>query len=188
MNWDLNAMYLDDAVTTITEFDKPAGWMYLDEQGRICIGAHHLLPDVDAALEIPFCQWNAARATREEIRDEYERVKELRIGLPPMAYRSSESLLIARDTIAKLLRDALVKCAVILSASFPNFGEYPDAVKVVLLDMCYDVGVAHLPTSFCEAIGKQNWALASTLCYRDDVVRERNDWARNQLADVTVAV
>jgi hypothetical protein len=181
-------MYLDEAVTTITHFDHPIAWMHLDKSGNVCVGTHHRLADAQMAQELPFHRWTAASATRDEIAHEYERIKKMRPGYTPTAYHSEHSLLLNKAAMAKLLRDTLVSCAVVLSASFPDFDQYPDAVKVALLDMCYDVSVPYLSSRLCEAVGKQNWALASTLCRRDDASTERNNWTRRQFADVTVAV
>ena len=181
-------MYLDEAVTTITHFDPPIAWMYLDKNGSVCVGTHHKLADVQMAQELSFHRWTAAEATREEIAHEFERVKNMRGGYTPKAYHRSDSLLLSKAAMAKLLRDTLVSCAVVLSASFPDFDLYPDAAKIVLLDMCYDVSVPYLSSRLCEAVGKQNWASASTLCLREGVTNERNSWTRRQFADVTVAV
>jgi hypothetical protein len=181
-------MYLDDAVTTITHFDPPIAWMYLDENGNVCVGTHHKIADAQTAADLPFSRWTAALATSDEIIHEFERVRMMRGGFMPSSYRRSDSLLLSKGASTKLLRDTLVSCAVVLSALFPDFDQYPDSVKIALLDMCYDVGVQHFDEKFCEAVSKQNWALASTCCRRDDVASERNHWTRRQFVDVAVAV
>jgi hypothetical protein len=181
-------MYLDEAVTTITQFDTPIAWMYLDKNGKVCVGTHHRLIDVHMAQELPFHRWTAAEATREEIAQEYDRIKQQRPGFTPSAYHRSDSLLLPKAAMMKVLRETLVRCAVMLSASFPDYDVYPDTIKVALLDMCYDVSLPYLSSRLCEAVGKQNWALASTLCRRDDASSERNNWTRRQFVDVAVEV
>jgi len=181
-------MYLDEAVIAISRFDDPVAWMYLDRQGFVCIGAHQRILQPEVAASLPFQRWTAATATREEIKNEFERVKQMRVGYLPSAYRRSDSLLLPKTAICKILRESLVACAVTLSASFPDFDSFPDSVKVALLDICYDTGLSQMSEEMIDAVRKQNWAAAAWACRRENVTRERNLWAKQQFQEVPVTV
>jgi len=177
-------MYLDEAVTAIMRFGDHFSWMYLDSVGNVCIGPHLILSVEESATELPFQLHTAAPASMKEIRQEYAKVKCMRAGLVPLSYRRFDSLLLHKDAIAQLLRASLVICAKFLTASFPEFPEFPDPAKVALLDICFDVGLSKLPAEFCDAIQQQKWAVAAALSRRADESVERNDWTLRQFIDL----
>jgi hypothetical protein len=181
-------MYLDDAITTINRFDHAVAWMYLDTDGCVCVGNHYRLDNALAASKLPFSRWTAAEATPSEIAREFERVQQMRIGFIPNAYRRSDSLLLSKAAMQKLLHSTLIDCTSKLLALFPHFFGFPDVVKIALLDMSYDVGVEELPASLRKAVARENWSLASTLCARSYASKERNHWTQNQFQNAPVAV
>jgi GH24 family phage-related lysozyme (muramidase) len=176
-------MYLDDAVAVLVDFEGRIHWMYLDTDGNVTVGVGEMLPTSADALHLPFLCQNAQLATPAEIVAQFDAVKRMEPGLKPLAYRRFESLLLADADIDAALRATLSRCAGELSALFPDFHEFPDAAKVALLDMRFNLGLTRLRKEyphFCSSVGQHRWDVAALQCHRIQPDKQRNQWTQEQ--------
>lgn len=176
-------MYLDDAVAATAGFEGRIQWMYLDTANQVTVGVGEMLLTGHDALFHRFRRPNAEYADRAEILAEFQRVKQMTPGYTAKSYRRSDSLLLADEDIDKALRHAIRSCASDLAALFPDFHEYPDAAKIALIDMRFNLGLTGLRQKFpklCLLVTAQRWDEASLECHRLDLSDERNAWTKEQ--------
>lgn len=187
------ATYIDQSIAKLEQFEGVIPWLYLDTAGKVTTGVGLMLPSSSAATRLPF-QIAGRPATEDEIAAEYARVEALPVGRPALFYRSKESSgpELARAQIDSLLRTVLLGFDSELRSAVSQYDEIPDAVKLALLDMMYNLGPAGLLKGYphmmaCVAAG--NWAGAAAGCYRHGPGAARNEWTRQQfLANVVKEV
>ena len=175
--------YLDAAVEIITGFENRIHWMYLDTVGVVTVGVGQALLTPAMALAYPFQRPNAEYATREEILAEYATVKVMPRGRVAKAYRRSTSLLLSDAAIDDKLRDTISNCVMELLALFQNFASFPDAAKLGLIDMTFNLGVTKLRRgypNFCGFVRQEMWKEAALRCHRIGPSEARNAWTANQ--------
>jgi hypothetical protein len=180
-------MYLDAAVKAISGWEGRANWMYLDSRGNVTIGVGQLIASAQDAIPFHFRRPNADFATNAEIEQEYNLVKTMFPGHVAAAYRRSNSLLLPDTDIDLILKRTLIECAADLSHQFADFVDFPDAVKLALLDMRFNLGERGLETDFprfCIAVESQQWDAAGALCQRRGPNAARNAWTRTQFETV----
>ena len=162
--------------------------MYRDTVGKVTVGVGLMLPDAKAAEALPFVSGTRA-ATPEEIAAEYARVDAMPIGRASAFYKTPTSLLLTQQTIDAKLTSVLVGFEADLRAQFPHYNTLPDAVKMALLDMIYNLGPAGLFKAFphlIAAIQTRAWTQAAEHCTRRGPGPARNDWTREQFLSVVV--
>jgi len=69
---------------------------------------------------------------------------------------------------------------------FQGFDSFPDEVKMVIIDLAFQLGAAGLAHyeggAFRKAVGQSDWMLANKYCPQPaDAQAERNQWRRSQL-------
>jgi GH24 family phage-related lysozyme (muramidase) len=162
--------------------------MYRDTVGKVTVGVGLMLPDAKAAEALPFVIGTRA-ATPQEIAADYARVDALPIGRASAFYKTPTSLLLTPQTIDAKLTSVLTGFETDLRAQFPHYDAFPDAVKLALLDMIYNLGPAGLFKGFphlVAAIQTGAWALAAEHCTRRGPGPVRNDWTREQFPSAVV--
>jgi GH24 family phage-related lysozyme (muramidase) len=175
--------YLDEAIEIISGFEGRAQWMYLDTVGIVTVGVGQALLTPSSALSYPFQRPNAEFATREEILAEYATVKVMPPGRVAKAYRRSTSLLLADTAIDDKLRESIQNCVADLLILFPKFDGFPDAAKLGLIDMTFNLGITKIRRgypNFCGFVRQEMWKEASPRCHRIGPSEERNAWTANQ--------
>ena len=176
-------MYLDDAVQATAGFEGRVNWMYLDTTRTVTVGVGQSIQSARQALKYPFQRPDASLASSDEILAEYATVMEMMPGNVAKAYRRSSSLLLNNAAIDTIFRSTVVECAEELVHLFPDFDEYPDPIKVVLIDMDYNLGTTKLRRAyplFCNAVKNHLWSVAALHCHRIGPAPERNVWTGEQ--------
>jgi GH24 family phage-related lysozyme (muramidase) len=176
-------MYIDDAITQISGFEGRVHWMYLDTRGNVTAGVGQMLPNAKSATKFPFRRPTAELANPGDILKEFALVKSMKPGLVAGAYRRAESLLLDDPSINAMLHGSLSASAGELAGLFPMFYTYPDAAKVALLDMHFNLGttkLGHEYTGLCKAVNLQRWPIVSQQCHRMGISAARNDWTAAQ--------
>ena len=156
--------------------------MYRDTVGKVTVGVGLMLPDARAAQALPFLL-NNRPATPEEIAAEYTRVDALPQGRAAAAYKTPNSLELNPQTIDAKLLSVLENFEADLRTEFLHYDTFPDAIKLALLDMIYNLGPQGLFHGFphlISAIQTGNWSLAADHCTRRGPAPARNDWTREQ--------
>jgi GH24 family phage-related lysozyme (muramidase) len=172
----------------LKEFEGCVPWMYRDTVGKITVGVGLMLPDVKAAQALPFLACSEP-ATPEQITAEFTRVEALPLGRPSSFYKSPASLQLTQQTIDAKLISILQNFEADLRTEFPHHDTLPDAIKLALLDMIYNLGPAGLFKGFphlVAAVQTGVWAQAAEHCMRRGPSAARNNWTRNQFLSAVV--
>jgi GH24 family phage-related lysozyme (muramidase) len=162
--------------------------MYRDTVGKITVGVGLMLPDVKAAQALPFLD-GPNPATPEQIAAEYARVDALPLGRASAFYKTPTSLQLTQQTIDAKLITILQGFESDLRTEFPHYDSLPDAIKLALLDMIYNLGPAGLFKGFphlVAAVQTGAWAQAAEHCMRRGPSAARNNWTRNQFLSAVV--
>jgi GH24 family phage-related lysozyme (muramidase) len=174
--------YIEQAAQDIESFEGKIPWLYRDTRGNVTVGVGKMLPDVDAALKLPFLVGDPAqRADELNIRKDWARIMEMPFGQNYAAgfYRSPASVYLADATISDLLCSVLSDCDAELHQLYPNFHELADPAKVRLLDMAYNLGISKLRTGyprFNVATCAADYVSMGAECNRNGIPNERNQW------------
>ena len=184
------ANYLDEAVAALRKFEGSVPWMYLDTVGKVTIGIGMMLPSIEAARSIPFVLGDRA-ATLDEIGREYQRVSAMKPGLLAKVYRKANGLTLSEETINERLQHTLVGFEGYLRSHIPSYDTLPDAAKLGLLDMIYNLGPGRLFSEYpklFKAIAAGDWRTAAAASLRRGPAESRNSWTRQQFADAASAL
>jgi GH24 family phage-related lysozyme (muramidase) len=162
--------------------------MYRDTVGKVTVGVGLMLPDVKAAQALPFLA-GANPATPEQIAAEFARVDSLPLDHTSSFYKSPSSLQLTQQIIDAKLLSILQNFEADLRTEFPHYDTLPDAIKLALLDMIYNLGPAGLFKGFphlVAAVQAGAWSQAAEHCMRRGPSAARNNWTRNQFLSAVV--
>ncbi len=182
------ATYLEQSLAKLKEFEGCVPWMYRDTVGKVTVGVGLMLPDAKAAEALPFVV-GARAATPEEIAAEYAHVEAMAMGRASAFYKTPSSLVLTEQTIDAKLTSVLAGFEADLRGQFPHYDNFPDGVKMALLDMIYNLGPAGLFKGFphlVAAIQTGAWTQAAEHCMRRGPSAARNDWTREQFLSAVV--
>lgn len=179
--------YLDQSLAKLKEFEGSVAWMYRDTVGLITVGVGNMLPNVEAALKLPFrVQSSGDLAGEPAVRKEFSRVQALAPAKLPKFYYEYEALILSDGDIDRLLASRVGVFETQLRREFPHYDTFPDSAKLGLIDMAYNLGVGKLEKTyphFDSAVFDQNWEAAATLCHRNGPSEARNDWTKQQFLE-----
>jgi GH24 family phage-related lysozyme (muramidase) len=169
--------------------------MYLDTVGKVTVGVGNMLPNVAAAQSLPFVvRATLKRATKDEIKTDFDNVSKQMRGQIASRYKASTKLDLPENDINTLLDARIATFKSELKLKFPDFDSYPITVQFALTDMAFNLGtngvVTKFPT-FTKAIKARDWAEAAKQSHRPQVNSHRNktvkDWLeaahKGQLGD-----
>jgi GH24 family phage-related lysozyme (muramidase) len=180
--------YLEQSLTKLKEFEGCVPWMYRDTVGKVTVGVGLMLPDTEAAQNLPFFMGTRA-ATPQEIAAEFARVDAMALGRPSSFYKATGSLELTQQVIDAKLTGVLQQFESHLQAQIPRYDALPDTVKMALLDMIYNLGPAGLFKGFphlIAAVETSAWTQAAANCMRHGPSPERNAWTRQQFLSAVV--
>jgi GH24 family phage-related lysozyme (muramidase) len=183
------ATYLEQSLAKLKEFEGCVPWMYRDTVGKVTVGVGLMLPDARAAQTLPFV-FETRPATQEEIAIEYARVNALPLGHTSAFYKTFTSMQLTQQTIDAKLISVLEGFESDLRTQLPHYDNLPDAIKLALLDMIYNLGPAGLFKGFPHlivAVQTGDWAQAAEHCMRRGPSAARNAWTRQQFLSAVVA-
>ena len=183
------ANYLDEVITTLRRFEGSVPWMYLDTVGKVTVGVGLMLVNEEAAHALPFLQGTDAASLTDISRD-FSRVSTMKRGQLAKLYRQANGLTLSEETINQRLKQAVLGFEGYLRSHINGYDALPDAVKVALLDMAYNLGPGRLfaeYTHLLDAIARKDWAAAAAASLRHGPWAERNTWTRQQFLDATRA-
>ena len=176
------ATYLEQSMEKIMEFEGVVPWMYLDTVGKVTVGVGLMLVNEIAAHALPFLSGDKA-ATTEEIAREFLRVSAMQKGKLAKFYATSRALRLPPEAIDEKLRSALLGFEGYLRSYLHGYDDFPDAAKLALLDMVYNLGPGHLFAEYprlIAAVERGDWKSAAALSARRGPSATRNTWTRQQ--------
>ena len=168
------------------QFEGNICHMYLDSDtpGNVTTGNGFLIPSATAACTFPFYLPGLhTPATAQEIAAEYWRVKAMPSSRPASFYDAPSALQLKQEDIDAHLLAELDKLDEGLSAGIAGFEALPDAWKMALIDMAWNLGLSGLLEGYPEmlaAIQAGNGQEAAAQCFRNGISQARNDWAKQQ--------
>ncbi len=174
--------YLDVAIARLREFEGSVPWMYLDTLGKVTVGVGVMLPNARSAGGLPFLI-GERNATEEEIAAEFARVSGLAKGKVAAFYRKADGLRLSDEAIDERLRDVLEGFEGYLREHVKGYGGLPDAAKVALLDMVYNLGPGKLFREYPKliaAVERGDWSSAAKASFRHGPAPARNSWTKEQ--------
>ena len=179
--WSM-AGYLEQSLEKIKEFEGSVPWMYLDTVGKVTVGVGLMLANEVAAHALPFTL-EGRPATPDQIGKEFARVSAMKKGRASAFYSSKPGLQLSTQAIDDKLRATLEGFEGYLRTHVPGYDLLPDAAKLALLDMIYNLGPGRLfaqyPRLFA-AIERGDWKTAAAASLRRGPSAARNAWARQQ--------
>ncbi len=111
------------------------------------------------------------------------------LAAPPRSTKAPASLELTQQTIDAKLSSVLQGFETDLRIQFPRYNLLPDAIKMALLDLIYNLGPAGLFHGFphlVAAVEAGAWAQAAEHCMRRGPSAARNNWTRQQFLSAVV--
>lgn len=153
--------------------------LYLDITGNVTVGVGNLLMNVQAALRLPFIvEATGAPASPAQIESEFNRVARQEAGHPASYYEQFCRLRLPDREIDALLDRRIDEFEAGLRRHFDNFDGFPEQVRLAMLDMAFNLGIAGLINkfpSFARAASAGDWATCARECRRRQVQDTRNE-------------
>lgn len=181
--------YLDDSVLALAGFEGNVAWMYLDTYGNVTVGVGKMLPDAVAAARLPFRQKDGSPAVPELVFADFSRVVKMVPGKVPHYYFIPEAMVLSPADVDALLKDTVRMLDQGLAKAFPAYSSFPDAAKLGMLDMGYNLGITRLQYEyrhFCASARIPDFKAMARQCDRDAHDPEfarRNAWTRNKFLE-----
>lgn len=168
--------YIEDYLPLCEKFEGCVNHFYVDTVGKVTVGVGFLVPDVAAALSMPFQDDNGP-ASESTISSEFYRVSLMPKGYRPDFYKSH--LTLPDDFIQLCLTNIVKSRDNDLRNALEGYDGLPDSWKMGLLDMSFNLGPSGLLTKFphfIQDVKDRNWQGAQAQCRRPQLSMPRNDW------------
>lgn len=182
--------YMEETISTLKQFEGCVPWMYLDTVGLVTVGVGNMLPNAEAACAMPFRATDGLFATAEQVSAEYARVKAMQKGMLAWTYKTHNSPTLSENAIDTIMTADLVSFENGLRALLPAYDSFPDAGKVAMLHMIYNLGARGLPDKFpklCAAVRAGEWHIAAMECQRPQLSAARNLWTVEEFEKAALA-
>lgn len=114
--------------------------MYLDTEGQVTIGIGHMMPSAAAAQKVNFLRADGIKASAEEIKNEFDKVKSMRKSQSADKYEPFTKLHITEQEIYRLTDNHLINFHKELKNLYLGFDSFPKNVRFALFDMIYNLG------------------------------------------------
>lgn len=142
-------------------------FMYLDILGLVTTAIGNLIDPKEHAHACPFVRMDGTPATRQEISEDWERVKgrqdmKLRGGF---AFRSVAQLRLTPVGIEQVVFLKLDQMERELKKRFPEFEEWPADAQLATLSMSWACGPHFRFPSLADALQKKDFAAAARHCH-----------------------
>ena len=162
--------------------------MYLDTRGNVTIWVGFEVPSALAAQSLPlYLSGGTLACTEQEKAAAWETVSAMQPGRLASSYGYSGCPVMLPSDGDALLMAKLDASDAELQADYPGFESFPDAVKMALLDMDWNLGDPKLRNTyprFDAAVDRQDWKTAALQCSREGIQPARNAWTAAQFESV----
>ena len=183
----LKSNLIPEILEHFTLFEGRCSHFYLDGPGYVTIGIGCLIPNGNAALKLKMLhKSDNLVALPEEIRGEYKLIKECLPGKRTEFYGVFCKLYLSDSDINALFEVRLNQIIDFLRSQLPEYSKFPDNIKLVVLDMAYNLGVSGLMMKFprfVQAVRTQNYVAAANECERKQIGDARNQWTKETLLE-----
>jgi len=169
--------------TKLSSYEGNIPYMYLDSNGYVTIGVGHLTPSLEAAQKLNLVvEKTGAKASKAQIKSDFEAVKKQQGGKPAHSYKKHTKLIMTITERNKLTNEHIESFYRELNRFYPNFDEYPAKVRLALFDMIFNLGMSRLKSlfpSFNKAVKAKKWTEAAAQSNRQPpIAPARNKYVR----------
>ena len=174
--------YTDDYMPICKGFEGSIPFMYLDTRGNVTVGVGFLVSSPTEACAYPF-QSAGMPATAQEVTAAWNQVKAMEPGHPAAFYEYPGCPTLLQGDIDQHLAAEIDALDSQLQARFPAYVGLPDAWKMALLDMAWNLGLSGLMNGYPKmiaAVTAGNGSQAAAECHRNGIGNARNAWTANQ--------
>ena len=176
--------YLLAFIPILEGFEGKVCKMYQDTRGNVTCGVGFELPNAMTACGFAwYLPGGVVEATVPEIRSEWQRVKAMEHGLLPEVYAIPTALVLRPEDIDAHLLIELDSLADGLAMGIEGFDALPDAWKMALTDMAFNLGLNGLLDGYPHLLADVeagNGSGAAAQCHRIGISDARNNWAKSQ--------
>lgn len=128
------------------KFEGTIHHMYLDVKGLVTIGVGNLIDSSSIAMTLPFQYKNGKRATKEEIKQEWDKIKLMqdKKGIGGGKFGIFTTLFLNEIAISKLVKNRLDSNERVLLSrpQYKEFERWPADAQLALLSMAWAAGAA----------------------------------------------
>jgi hypothetical protein len=138
-------------------FEGVLPFMYLDVKGLVTTGIGNLIDPVDSALTLPWKHKNGTRATPDEIRAEWTRVKghtELKLK-GGGAFGKVITLVLDDEAIDHMVQTKLHQNEAVLRQRYPGFETWPADAQLGALSRAWAMGPYARSPRFDEVVNQR---------------------------------
>ena len=171
--------------TLLAGYEGNIKHMYLDSKGYLTIGVGHRITNLQAAQKLNLVVAGGgsagARATKEQIKTDYEAVYKQLKGNDAFYYGKYTKLMLTVTEVNKLTNKHIGSSYKELKRLYADFDNYPNGVRLALFDMIFNLGMPGLKDiflKFCKAVKAKKWAEAAKESHRPDVNDPRNNYVK----------
>ena len=152
--------------------------MYLDTVGKVTVGVGNMLPNSDTATELPFIIRESGEvASDSQIISDFESVSNQEKAKLASGYKKFTKLDLPDNAIDELLNKRIDSFESGLRRDFSEYDNYPDEVRLGLMDMAFNLGNSGLVNkfpAFTRAVREHDWEGCANECHRNGIADLRN--------------
>lgn len=167
----------------LEKYEGKVNHLYLDSKGLVTVGIGHLLSSAADAQKLPFRNSSNTAATKEEIKTDFEAMKNQVPNKLASSYKKFTTLYLSDDEINKLTIQHIGDFEVGLRRIYIGFDTFPIEARLALFDMAFNVGLNGLGKTWPtmnEAVKAKNWQKAADSSNRKSPVSPlRNKYVKD---------
>ena len=175
--------YLAASAAQLKIFEGSINFAYLDSRSNVTYGVGFLLADLQAFQAIPWLTSDNIPAVPTDVATAWAAVRAMTPNRLPGFYAYPGHLVASQATIDAQLQTELTALDAELAQGFTGYTAYPDAAKVALLDMGWNLGYGELYRGYPHmraAVEAGTWVVAAQQCSREGISPQRNLWTAAQ--------
>lgn len=176
----------------LSEYEGTVYHMYLDSKGFVTIGVGHLLSTVAEAQKLSFVDSKTSKkATVDDIKADFENVSKQPKNKFSSYYKAHTKLVLNQIEIDNLTNSHIEIFYNELKLVYPEFDSYPEAARLALFDLIFNLGMTNLRTlwpTFNKAVKEKDWKKAGDASNRSPPISAlRNKYVKDLLYDASSA-
>lgn len=167
----------------LEEYEGLVEHIYRDSKGFATVGVGHMMPNIQAAQQLPFYTQQGSKATAAEIKVDYDAVMKQPSNRLANYYKRFTKLKMRRLDIDQLTNKHIDAFHKELKIIYLDFDKFPSEAKLALFDIIFNVGMTNLKNKWPTmnaAIKAKDWSKAATNSNRQPPVSAaRNKYVKD---------
>ncbi len=179
----LSEKELETLRNKLAEYEGEIPHMYLDSKGLVTVGVGNLITSVQAAQALPFINQAGEPATADEIKADYDSVKQQQGNRIASFYKPFTKLIMTQEGMDELTNKHIDTFYKEIKKIFSEFDDFPSEAKLALLDLIFNLGMTNLKNKWPnlnKAVNAKNWGDAALASRRRAPVSDaRNKYVKD---------